>query len=147
MDAELTALAAAGATALVQQMATDGWAQARRRMAAYFSRGRAEDEETVVGELEEARADLVAARDADDEEAAADVTAAWRSRIRRALRADPAAAEELRALLDELAPPATAQQMGDVHNTIRGGVQHGTVIQAGTVESLHLGDPGGRYRG
>ncbi|WP_156724068.1 hypothetical protein [Streptomyces apocyni] len=141
MDAELTALATAGATALVQQMATDGWAQARRRLVAYFSRGRSEDEETVEGELEEARADLAAARVADDADAAADVTAEWRNRIRRTLRADPAAAAELRTLLDELAPGAV-QRQGDVNNTISGGVQHDMVIQAGTVGSIHLGNPG-----
>ncbi|MHC0432637.1 hypothetical protein ACX6XY_21020 [Streptomyces sp. O3] len=146
MDAELTALAAAGATALVQQMATDGWAQARRRLAAYFSRGRSEDEETVTGELEEARADLAAAREADDAEAAADVAAEWRNRLRRTLRADPAAAEELRELLEELAPAGAAPREGAVHNTINDGVYHGTVIQTGRVESLYHGDPDGRRR-
>ncbi|WP_381799640.1 hypothetical protein [Streptomyces niveus] len=34
METELVALAAAGATALVQQMATDGWTAARDRMVA-----------------------------------------------------------------------------------------------------------------
>jgi hypothetical protein len=131
MDAELTALAAAGATALVQQMVTDGWANVRDRVVVLFARGR--DEEAVVGELEESRADLVAARDADDEEAAADVQASWRTRLRRTLRDDPAAAAELRALLDELAPPSTAPTPGSVHNIISGDVRHSAVVQAHTV--------------
>ena len=131
MDAELAALAAAGATALVQQMVTDGWVNVRDRVVVLFSRGR--DEEAVVGELEESRADLVAARDADDEEAAADVQASWRTRLRRTLRDDPESAAELRALLDELTPPSAAPAPGSVHNTISGGVQHSAVVQAHTV--------------
>ncbi|MFC4468069.1 hypothetical protein ACFPH6_26635 [Streptomyces xiangluensis] len=135
MDAELTALAAAGATALVQQMVTDGWGNVRGRVVALFSRGR--DEEVVEGELEESRAELVAARDTEDEDAAADVQASWRSRLRRTLREDPAAAAELRALLDELAPQPAAPQhstaVHNTHNTINGGVHHGMVIQAHTV--------------
>ncbi|MFE9646444.1 hypothetical protein ACFYO0_20515 [Streptomyces sp. NPDC006365] len=135
MDAELTALAAAGATALVQQMVTDGWGNVRDRVAAFFSRG--SNEEVVEGELEESRAELVAARDTEDEDAAADVQASWRSRLRRTLREDPAAAAELRALLDELAPESAARQhsgtVHNTHNTISGGVHHGMVIQAHTV--------------
>ncbi|MCX4909554.1 hypothetical protein [Streptomyces sp. NBC_00878] len=139
MDAELTALAAAGATALVQQMVTDGWENVRDRVVALFSRGR--DEEAVVGELEESRTDLVAALDVEDGEAAADVQASWRTRLRRTLRDNPAAAAELRALLDELTPPSGAPERGSVHNTISGGVQHGTVIQAHTVGDLTIGEP------
>ncbi|MGW0820536.1 hypothetical protein [Streptomyces sp. NPDC002845] len=139
MDTELTALAAAGATALVQQMVTDGWTQVRDRVVALFARGR--EEEAVQGELEESRADLVAAQDSGDEEAVADVQAEWRNRLRRTLRADPEAAAELRTLLDELAPPADDQGKGTAHNhnTISGGVQHGTVIQAHTVGDLTIG--------
>ncbi|MFD6286582.1 hypothetical protein [Streptomyces sp. NPDC060205] len=132
MEAELAALAAAGATALVQQMVTDGWGSVRDRVVAVFSRG--QDEEVVQGELEESRADLVAARDADDEDAAADVQASWRVRLRRALRDDPQAAAELRALLDELSPRSTTPTTPTtltVHNTVSGGTS-GVVVQGGT---------------
>ncbi|MFD5698896.1 hypothetical protein [Streptomyces lasiicapitis] len=144
MDAELTALAAAGATALVQSMVGDGWAQARDRAVGFFTRRRAtgndEDTVAVAGELDEARDDLVAARDAEDEDAAADVQAEWRNRMRRALRADPAAADELRLLLRELAPDEAGEgRGGSVHNSITGGVQHGNVIQAHTVGDVRLG--------
>ncbi|GAB2963440.1 hypothetical protein GCM10023080_025290 [Streptomyces pseudoechinosporeus] len=134
MDAELTALAAAGATALVQQMVTDGWVNVRDRVVAFFSRG--SEEEVIEGELEESRAELAAAWAAEDEEAAADVQASWRSRLRRTLRDNPEAVAELRALLDELAPQSAASQhstVHNIHNTINGGVHHGTVIQAGTI--------------
>ncbi|MPY50719.1 hypothetical protein [Streptomyces acidicola] len=140
MEAELTSLAVAGATALVTQMVTDGWEQARDRVVAFFTRGRDDAGEAVQAELEESRADLVAARDSDDEETAADVRDEWRLRLRRILRTDPSAAAELQALLDELRPPED-QPKGVVHNTISGGVQHGTVIQAHTIRDLTIGEP------
>ncbi|MFI1208195.1 hypothetical protein ACH4UV_11390 [Streptomyces sp. NPDC020802] len=139
MDAELTALATAGATALVQQMVTDGWGNVRDRVVVLFSRGR--DEEAVAGELEASRADLVAARNDDDEDAAADVQASWRSRLRRTLRDDPEAAAELRALLAELGPPPTPPATSIVHNTISGSVTNGAAVQAHTVEGgVTIGD-------
>ncbi len=137
MDAELAALAAAGATALVQQMVTDGWGNVRDRVVVFFSRGR--DEEAVQGELEASRADLAAARDADDEEAADDVRASWRVRLRRTLRDDPAAAAELRALLDELTPPSAGPTSIAVHNTVSGGAHH-IVIQTGPVSDSTIGE-------
>jgi hypothetical protein len=137
MDAELAALAAAGATALVQQMVTDGWGNVRDRVVVFFSRGR--DGEAVQGELEASRADLAAARDADDEEAADDVRASLRVRLRRTLRDDPAAAAELRALLDELAPPATGPTSIAVNNTVNGGAHH-IVIQTGPVSDSTIGE-------
>lgn len=142
MDAELTALAAAGATALVQSMVGDGWASARERVAGFFTRRRAEGDDggVVAGELDEAREELVAARDAEDADTAADVQAEWRNRMRRALRDDPEAAAELRVLLDELAPDRGEEGRGGVvHNRISGGVQHGNVIQAHTVGDVTLG--------
>ncbi|WP_234376957.1 hypothetical protein [Streptomyces sp. TP-A0356] len=137
---ELTALAAAGATALVTQMVTDGWAQVRDRVAAFFAGRRGGDGEVVQGELERSRAELVAARDAGDEETASDIQDEWRSRLRRTLRNDPQAVSELRSLLDELAPNANTGSGGTVNNTISGGVQHGTVVQARTVGDLSIGD-------
>ncbi|GHJ38310.1 hypothetical protein [Streptomyces sp. TS71-3] len=138
MDPELAALAAAGATTLVQQMVGDGWAQVRDRLARVFSRGSGgetgdgETARTVRGELDLSREELVAARAGGDHDAADDVQAAWRSRLRRTLRADPAFAAELRALVDELTPPEETSRGGNTYNTINGGA-HGIVVQAGSV--------------
>ncbi|MEV6590505.1 hypothetical protein [Streptomyces acidicola] len=139
MEAELTSLAVAGATALVTQMVTDGWEQARDRIVTFFTQRRDGEGEVVQAELEESRAELVAARDADDEETAADVHDEWRLRLRRVLRADPSAAAELQALMNELRPPDDVPK-GTVHNTVSGGVQHGTVIQAHTIGDLTIGE-------
>ncbi|WP_405619211.1 MULTISPECIES: hypothetical protein [unclassified Streptomyces] len=126
------ALAAAGATALVQQMATDGWTAARDRMAAFFTGRGTATAAAVEEELDTARAELAAAQRDEDDQLMADVQAEWRARLRRALAADPAAAAELRTLLDELAPaaPETGQSR-TVYNTINGGTAHGPVIQVG----------------
>ncbi|MFJ8629995.1 hypothetical protein [Streptomyces sp. NPDC093568] len=139
MEAELMALAAAGATAVVQQMATDSWGQVRDRVIAFFSRHEGTEEEVIEGQLETSREELTAATDSGDEQTVADVRAEWRTRLRRTLLADPHAASELRAVLDELEPHRTDQQGVEVHNAISGGVQHGPVIQAGTVGSLTIG--------
>ncbi|BBC37347.1 hypothetical protein SGFS_086410 [Streptomyces graminofaciens] len=140
MDEELTALAAAGAAALIQEMVTDGWAGLRRRVVALFSRNR--DEEAVRAELEESRAELVDARADGDTAVVADLETEWRNKLRRALRDTPEVAAELRALLDELTPPAEEPGKGSVHNVISGGVQHGNVIQAHTLGNVTLGEPG-----
>ncbi|WP_326811009.1 hypothetical protein OIE62_23415 [Streptomyces scopuliridis] len=140
MEAELMALAAAGATAFVQQMAADSWAEARHRIVSFFSH-RGGEEDVIEGELETSRGELTVAMQTSDERTALDVEAEWRTRLRRTLVANPAAASELRAILDELAPDRTDQQAADVHNVISGGVQHGPVVQAGDVGSLSFGTP------
>ncbi|MGA4842632.1 hypothetical protein [Streptomyces sp. G45] len=137
MDPEVTALAAAGATALVQAMVGDGWTHARDRVAAFLGRRRDGGEDGLAGELDEARAELTASRDATVEEG---LRVEWRNRMRRALRDDPEAARELRALLAELGYEGEGGARGGAaHNTISGGVQHGGVIQAHTVGDVHLG--------
>ncbi|MFJ5226031.1 hypothetical protein [Streptomyces sp. NPDC088400] len=152
MEAELVALATASATAIVQQMATDGWTRARDRVVSFFAnRGAASpsaediasDPEGIASDLDRSQGELATAQQEGDEEAAADVRAEWRNRMRRVLRDDPEAASELRVLLDELKPGIPAQQVGDVHNTISGGTQHGPVVQTGTIGSLHFGTGGG----
>ncbi|SJZ43117.1 hypothetical protein SAMN02745673_00435 [Marinactinospora thermotolerans DSM 45154] len=115
----LAGLAASGADVVVQAMATDAWIMVRDRIAGLFGAGR----EQVAGELEQARAEVVA-----DDALAADAAAEWRSRLRRHLAAHPESVEELRAVLAEFAPG----ERGRVVNTITGDV-YGTAIQAGTI--------------
>lgn len=132
MEAELTALAASGATTFVGLMATEAWTQVRGRVARILARG--EDTEAVDAELEESRAELTAARADADEETAADIEAEWRTRLRRALRANPETADELRGLLAELAPQQPAGTTVSInHNTISGGVYNAPVIMAQSV--------------
>ncbi|WP_046501773.1 hypothetical protein [Streptomyces odonnellii] len=140
MEAELVALATAGATTIVQQMATDGWTRARDRVVAFFAARGTATPESVEADLETTRAELTTAQQDGDEETTQDLHAEWRTRLRRTLRADPEAAAELRALVDELTPPRPAQQTGDVYNTIHDGTFHEPVIQTGNIT-------GGIYKG
>ena len=147
MDTELTALAAAGATTFVQQMAADTWARSRDHIVSFFSRrgddgGEACEGNVICSELEISRRELAVAKETGDEQAASDVEAEWRMRLRRVLAADPAAASELTAVLAALKPDNSdrrTQKSVHVHNVISGGVQHETVIQAGSVDSINFG--------
>lgn len=140
MEAELVALATAGATALVQQMATDGWAGARERMTRFLARRGAASPESIESDLETAQGELTAARREDDEETAEGLQAEWRNRLRRALRADPAAAGELSALLAELGDGTddpVGQAPGPRIGTAFGGeVRARSAVQAGEIGSL-----------
>ncbi|MFE4176667.1 hypothetical protein ACFRR7_32270 [Streptomyces sp. NPDC056909] len=141
MEAELVTLAMAGASALVQQMTTDGWTRARDRVVGFLAgRGQASPE-SIEAELDTARAELTAAERDGDEQTAEDLRVEWRNRLRRTLRADPEAAAELRALVAELTPQLPAQQARDVYNTISGG-QYGMVIQIGLNGQVHNGGQG-----
>ncbi|MET8732436.1 hypothetical protein ABZV81_35475 [Streptomyces parvus] len=132
MEAELTtltALAASGATTFVGLMATEAWTQVRGRLVRFLGRG--ENDEVIDAELEESREALIAARRDGDEDGARDVAAEWRIRIRQALRDNPEAEQELRAILDELAPQQTTGPTVAInHNTISGGHYNAPVIMA-----------------
>ncbi|MGW6841558.1 hypothetical protein [Streptomyces sp. NPDC054958] len=141
MEEELMGLAAAGATAFVQQMATDSWARARDRIALFFARRDGGEGVVIEGELETSRGELTAALEAGDEQMVLDAEAEWRTRLRRTLMADPTAASELQSVLDALAPRRGDQQFAEVRNTISGGVQHGPVVQVGSVRSPSFGVP------
>lgn len=139
MEAELAALAASGATTLVGLMVSETWTSARDRLARFFAG--AEDETTVERELTASRAELITARETDDEATAADIEDAWRTRLRLTLLADPGAATELRTLLAEIA--GDEAHTTTVTNTVTGGTQHGPVIQGQQFSGLtfHMGTP------
>lgn len=126
MEAELAALASSGAASLVGLMVSDAWAQARQGFARFFARDGADGR--TDEQLQAAREELLTAREGGDADAADDVEAEWRARLRRLLRSDPNAADELRALLAELAPRAAGGTVVVVSNSISG-VAHGTAIQ------------------
>lgn len=137
MEAELAALAASGATTVIGLMATDGWNAVRARVVALMRRDvsgldDAAERERVEGELELERREAAEARAGGDTAALSDLEAVWRTRLRRLLTEDPAAAATLRALVAE----HTASASGPMHNhnTISGGEFHRTVIQAGRVD-------------
>lgn len=168
MEAELSALAAAGGTAIVQAVGTEAWTAMRDRVARWFRR-EGGDEELTAMLLEMSRDDLLP----DGHEA--QFTAVWGETLRRLLAKNPAAAAELRRIVVEFAPtvsgsgrvvtcrnghlsdsadwcdicgvrmghlvaPPVPDTPSPVHNTVSGGAQS-TVIQTGTIDSLTVNEP------
>ncbi|QKW07122.1 hypothetical protein HUT18_12650 [Streptomyces sp. NA04227] len=134
MEAELAALAASAATSVVSVMVTETWTQVRGRLVRFLNRGGDErEQEALEGEVQLDQEELTAAHASGDEQAAADVEAGWRTRMRRALLADPAAAEELRAILRELDQAQPPRPSVVVNNTVSGGTYHAPVVMAQNV--------------
>ncbi|MFD9904223.1 NB-ARC domain-containing protein [Streptomyces sp. NPDC059063] len=143
MEAELAALAAQGAGAVVGLMASAASSEAREGAKSRLARfvrllGRRGPAETAEAEadLQEARAGLEHALAAGDTTAAARIEDAWRLRLLAVLQADPAAADELRRLLADLAAPPRHDTPPAHANTISGGVVNGPVVQAAHVHSI-----------
>ncbi|TJZ49678.1 hypothetical protein FCH28_25755 [Streptomyces piniterrae] len=126
-------LASAG-TALVGLMVTEAWGQAREGVVALWRRVRPADADAVGRDLDEARAELVEARtEGDDGDATErELVGEWQRRLLRVLRDDPAAADELRRVLEEAgrAAGATEPPSAGVHLQARA-EGHAQIYQAG----------------
>ncbi|WP_200308434.1 hypothetical protein [Streptomyces adelaidensis] len=128
MDPEVTLLAQSAGTTLIALMATDAWYHARDGVTRLWRRTQPERAETVAAELEASREDGLAAVAAGDEETLEELRLQWQGLVRRLLVAEPAAVEELRALLDQLDPGGSATRQITQHATASGEAR---VFQAG----------------
>ena len=136
MDSELAVLAASGATTLVSLMVTDSWTHARKLVGRYLTRtGAAPD---TFDDLQDARTALLAADATEHERTAREISRRYGDRLRRLAEADDGSNEALRALLTSLLhlSASAADSRHTVDNRISGGVQHGPVVQSGTVTGL-----------
>lgn len=104
----LAALAAAGGTALVSAMATDGWTSAKQGFARLLGRGQPEQQEVAERRLERSRQELAVRSGTELEQARIEQEAAWRLRLSDLLEDDPAAEAELRALVAAFGASASA---------------------------------------
>ncbi|MGW2204321.1 hypothetical protein [Streptomyces sp. NPDC001774] len=102
MEAQLVELARAAGVAVVTLMATDAWERTRDGMVALWRRASPSRADSVEGELEATRDDLVTAREDGDELTEQELREEWAGRLRRLLRERPEVAEELRRILTEL---------------------------------------------
>ncbi|NDK29406.1 hypothetical protein FSY75_34235 [Streptomyces sp. TR1341] len=128
---ELATLASSGATTLVGLMVTDSWVHIRTRMAALFRRHGPAEVQRVDAELEQSRADLITATEAQDQQTQDDMQAEWRSRLRRLLASDPQAVTELQEILDEFSTPKGSPGPA-IQNLISGGTFNGPTLNSGT---------------
>ena len=100
----LTALAAAGGTAVVQAAGKDAWAGFRSRVAKWFGRGDAGREQVALERLDRTAAALEAAGPGEVERVRASQEASWQTLFEVLLEGldgeeQPRAADELRDLL------------------------------------------------
>lgn len=136
MDSELAVLAASGATTLVSLMVTDSWTHARELVGRYLTRTGADPD--TFDDLQDTRTLLLAADAAERERTAREISRRYGARLRRLAEADDGSGEALRALLTSLLQlsASAADSRRTVDNRISGGVQHGPVVQSGTVTGL-----------
>ncbi|MFC8851517.1 hypothetical protein ACFT5D_00415 [Streptomyces sp. NPDC057144] len=113
LEQALTALAAAGGTAVVQAAGTDAWTELRQAVARWFGRGDRQRERVELERLDQSAGELEMAEAAMVERERIRQEAAWQTRIEAMLenlddteRAQ--AAEELRTLLAQHTPQGGA---------------------------------------
>ncbi|TDT40104.1 hypothetical protein EV562_103476 [Streptomyces sp. BK208] len=136
MNSELAVLAASGATTLVSLMVTDSWTHARELVGRYMTRTGADPD--TFDDLQDARTRLLATDVTERERTAREISRQYGDRLRRLAEADDGSDEALRALLTSLLQlsASAAGAWRTVDNRISGGVQHGPVVQSGTVAGL-----------
>ncbi|MEU7208444.1 hypothetical protein AB0B06_08565 [Streptomyces sp. NPDC044989] len=136
MDCELAVLVASGATTLVSLMVTDSWTHARELVGRYLTRTGANP--GTFDDLQDARNLLLAADATERERTAREISRRYGARLRRLAEADEGSDEALRDLLTSLLQlsASAADSRRTVDNRISGGVQHGPVIQSGSVAGL-----------
>ncbi|TPQ20640.1 hypothetical protein [Streptomyces sporangiiformans] len=120
MDAELVALAAGGASALVGAMVTDAWAQAKEQIVELWRRHRPVQAEAVEGELDVSQGEL-SARSAADELLRARIEGRWQGRLERLLEESSEAAADLRQATDLMVRLASESGSRPVVQNVRAG--------------------------
>jgi hypothetical protein len=102
VDPELTTLTSTAATTVVQLLATAAWEQAKSAVGELWRRVHPERAATVQAELEDSRAEVLAARQIGNEQVEQALVEEWHGRLRRLLVVDPQLADELRRVVAEL---------------------------------------------
>jgi hypothetical protein len=110
----LTALASTGGTALVTAMVTDSWEEFKGRFARLLGRGDIKGTQAAAARLEQSRTALAAAPGPARERTRAEQQIAWQTRLADLLEQDPAAENELRALITQV-PAARSTGQVQVH--------------------------------
>ena len=121
--------------ALVGAIATDTWPRVREAVTGLWRRVHPQKADDVGIELDQLREQVLVARRADDIDAERAFEGAWQVRLQRLLRADPAVADEMRRMLDQVLTPAlTPAEQARVGTIIMTGSSHdsSTFTQIGT---------------
>ncbi|MGW6054949.1 hypothetical protein [Streptomyces sp. NPDC055189] len=136
----LDELVLAGGTAVVGAMATDSWTLARARVAQLFRRRAGEDRQQAIEGQLDSNARLVAEAE-DGDQVRQTLLPLWQLELRSLLQRDPAAAEELRALIDEVRPAGNSEPKWVQDVVVRDNAK-AFVVQGGNIVNHHHGsDP------
>ncbi|AWN31230.1 MULTISPECIES: hypothetical protein [unclassified Streptomyces] len=131
----LDELVTAGGTAVVGAMATDSWMLARTRVAELFRRrGGEERQQAIEGQLD-SNARLVAEAE-DGDQVRQTLLPLWQLELRSLLRRDPAAAEELRALIEEVRPAGNSESKWVQDVVVRDNAK-AFLVQGGNIVNHH----------
>ncbi|MFE6052863.1 hypothetical protein ACFQ6N_19070 [Kitasatospora sp. NPDC056446] len=144
----MTALAAAGGTAVVQAAGTDAWSGVRQQVARWFGRGNPQREHAELERLDQTVGELESARPTDVERVRIRQEAAWQGRIEALLESledieRARVADELRTLLVQQASHSSvsADQSGlAVGGNLDVRADHGSAA-AVTMGNVTLGNP------
>ncbi|MFF0706194.1 hypothetical protein ACFYVC_38430 [Streptomyces tendae] len=144
----MTALAAAGGTAVVQAASTDAWTGLRQRLARWLGRGNPQRENAELERLDQTAGELDMARPAELERVRIRQEAAWQARIETLLESlddteRVQAVEQLSALLDQHIPQGgvSASQGGQaVSANVDIRADHGSAA-AWNMGNVTLGNP------
>jgi hypothetical protein len=120
LDSALEGLAATGGAALVTAMVTDAWESVRTAFARLLGRGDPARTATAENRLEQSRQEMGNLSGEELERASAEQETAWQVRLSDLLEDWPDAAQELRALIDQMLPPEP-RPGGIVQNVIGSG--------------------------
>ncbi|KMS67236.1 hypothetical protein ACM01_43510 [Streptomyces viridochromogenes] len=144
----MTALAAAGGTAVVQAAGTDAWTEVRQEVARWFGRGSQQRESAELERLDQTAGELDAAQPTDAERVRIRQEAAWQARIEAVLEGlediqRTRVADELRTLLAQQTSHSgvSASQSGlAVGGDVNVRADHGSAA-AVSMGNVTLGNP------
>jgi hypothetical protein len=102
IESWLIELAQSGGAVIVNAVATDAWQAVRAGVARLFGTEDEKQQAVVLRRLDATAQDVVAAPAEDDQAVREQEITAWQTRLADLLAERPAAADELRLLLDEL---------------------------------------------
>ncbi|MFB6955803.1 hypothetical protein ACFCYB_01905 [Streptomyces sp. NPDC056309] len=122
-------------------MATDAWHSVRERFAQLLGRGEPALQRVESERLDRSASDVEQARDEDRDAARRSLQGRWTGQLEILLEEHPAVADELCALIDELAERQPQAQQTWVQNNVAhaGGIQN--ITQSGDI-NVDLGNRG-----
>jgi hypothetical protein len=131
-------LAAAGGTALVTAMVTDGWEGIKARFTRLLGGGEAKETERAAARMDEARVLLAALSGAELQQMRAEQELAWRIRIGDLLERRPEWEHELSSLVAEVKAQARGS-VGRVEQHVSGAGRAQQAVQGHGVQVNNFG--------